>query len=85
MNKLTTIAGAAAFLAASSLAALAAEATGTIVSVDPMAGTIMLDDGNTYVLPPEIDIAALAAGSQVTVTYEDIGGELSVTAIYSAS
>ncbi len=85
MKKLATIAGAAAFLAGSSFAALAAEATGVITSVDPAAGTIMLDNGNTYVLPPEIDIAMLAAGSQVTVTYEEVGGQLAVIAVETAS
>ena len=85
MRKLTTVVGAAAFFAASSLAALAAEVTGTVLAVDPAAGTLMLDDGNIYVLPPEFDVATLAAGSQVTVTYEEVGGELSVTAVQSAS
>lgn len=85
MKKLASIAGAAAFLAGSSLAAFAAEATGVITSVDPVAGTIMLDNGNTYVLPPEIDIAMLAAGAQVTVTYEEVGGQLAITAVETAS
>ena len=50
MKKLMTAAAAAAILAASSFAAFAAEATGSITSIDVAAGTIVLDDGNTYVV-----------------------------------
>ena len=50
MKKLMTAAAAAALLAASSFAAFAAEATGAITSIDVAAGTIVLDDGKTYVV-----------------------------------
>src|SRR5690606_8560081 len=51
MNKLMVAAGAAAFLAVSSFAALAAEVTGAVTAVDPATHSVTLDDGNTYVLP----------------------------------
>jgi hypothetical protein len=71
MNKLMTAASAAALLAASSLSALAAEASGMIASIDPAAGTVTLDDGQTFVLPSGLDAASLEAGQQVTITYEE--------------
>jgi Cu/Ag efflux protein CusF len=85
MNKLMVAAGAAALLAASSLAALAAEATGAIMSVDAAAGTVTLDDGNTYVLPSDFDVAALQAGAKVTITYEEVDGKLTITKVEQAT
>jgi hypothetical protein len=63
-------ASAAAMLAASSLSALAAEASGAITSIDAQAGTVTLADGNTYVLPTPEDAAALQVGQEVTITFE---------------
>jgi Cu/Ag efflux protein CusF len=48
MKKLIVAAAAATLLAASSFAALAAEVTGSITSIDVGAGTIVLNDGKTY-------------------------------------
>ena len=75
MRKLMIAASAAALLAASSLAALAAEATGAIVSVDLAAHTVTLDDGKTYVLPKNFDLASLKAGAKVTITVDDADGK----------
>jgi len=83
MNKLLTATAAAALLAASSLTAFAGEVTGTIQAVDPAAGTVTLDDGNTYTLPAGFDVTALAAGSRVVLTVDD--GTTTVTAIAPAS
>ena len=81
MRKLMITAGAAALLAASSLAALAADVTGSITAVDPAAGTVTLDSGNTFVLPANFDAASLQVGTSVTITYEDVGGQMTATTI----
>jgi hypothetical protein len=85
MNRLMIAASAAALLAVSSFAALAAEVTGAITAVDPAAGTVTLDDGNTYVLPADFDIASLQAGAMVKITYEEVDGKLAITAVEQAS
>jgi hypothetical protein len=85
MNRLMIAASAAALLVASSLSALAAEVTGSIMAVDPAAGTVTLDDGNTYLLPADFDIAALTAGAMVTITYEEVDGQMQITEVEQAS
>lgn len=83
MNKLMVAVGAATLLAASSFAALAANVTGSITAVDPATHSVTLDDGNTYVLPADFDVASLAVGLAVTFTYEDVGGTRTVSAVAS--
>jgi hypothetical protein len=70
MRKVFVATSAAILLAASSLSALAAEASGTIANIDLDARTITLADGSTYVLPETFDAAALQVGQAVNVTYE---------------
>ena len=85
MKKLVVAAGAAVLLAVSSLAALADEASGSITNVDDSAMTITLDDGNTYVLPADVDPASLQEGDQVTIEYsQDADGNLVATAVTMA-
>lgn len=79
MRKLMMAAGAAALLAASSLSAYAAEATGQITAIDPAAGTVTLADGQVFQLPAEFDAASLQVGQDVTITYEE-GADGSMTA-----
>ncbi len=77
MKKLVIAAGAAVLLAMSSLAALADEASGSITDIDDSALTVTLDDGNSYVLPSDVDPASLQVGDQVTVEYtKDADGNL---------
>jgi hypothetical protein len=86
MKKLMIAASAAALLATSSLAALADEITGSITSIDVMAGTLTLDDGQTYKLPAETDAAALQVGEQVTIEFEaEANGELMATSVEPAA
>lgn len=85
MNRLMIAAGAAALLAASSLSAFAAEVTGAITAVDPAAGTVTLEDGNTYVLPANFDLASLQAGATVKIIYEEVDGKLTITSVESAT
>jgi hypothetical protein len=84
MRNLMIAAGAAALLGASSLAALAAEASGAIASVDTSAGTITLDSGQTFVLPPSVDVAALQVGKTVMITYDEAGGQMMASEITPA-
>jgi len=85
MNRLMIAVSAAALLVVSSLSALAAEVTGSIMAVDPAAGTVTLDDGNTYLLPADFDVAALTAGAMVTITYEEVDGQMQITEVEQAS
>jgi uncharacterized OB-fold protein len=85
MHKLMVTAGAAALLAASSLVALAAQATGAIASLDASVGTVTLDNGQTFMLPGSIDAASLQIGDRVSVTYEEnANGEITATTITPA-
>jgi Cu/Ag efflux protein CusF len=85
MNKLMITAGAAAILAVSSLAALAAEANGAIASIDPAAGSVTLADGKTYFLPASVAAASLKIGQQVTITYEEQNGKMNASVVKPAT
>ncbi|MEX0853183.1 MAG: DUF1344 domain-containing protein [Bauldia sp.] len=86
MNRLMIAASAAALLAASSLAALADEVTGAITSIDVAAGTVMLNDGNTYLLPAEVDAAALQVGARVKIIYDkNADGTMTATEVEPAA
>jgi hypothetical protein len=84
MKKLMIAAGAAALFATMSIA-YAAEATGTIASVDATAGTVTLDNGSTYSLPATVAAADLKVGSKVTITYDEANGKMTATAVTPAS
>jgi hypothetical protein len=63
---------AAAALVASTLGAFAVTDTGTIISINWALGTITLDNGNTYVVPPTIQgTTPLAVGMKVKLNQED--------------
>jgi Cu/Ag efflux protein CusF len=88
MKNVLIAAGAAALLAASSLTALAEEATGTIASIDVTAGTVTLDDGTlddgkpkVYRLPTTVALANLKVGQQVKIIFEGQGSPLMASAI----
>ena len=66
----------AAGLLTLSSAAFAADATGTVKSVDAKAGTVTLDDGVTYLLPVTVKADTVKAGSKVKVTYDKSGGKM---------
>jgi hypothetical protein len=69
MKRLGLYAAAAALLAASSVSAFAAEASGEIASIDEATGTITLADGSVYALSPDL-LASLAVGQQVSIVFE---------------
>ncbi len=82
MKKLMITASAAALLAASSFAALADEAMGSITSIDTSANTVTLDDGNTYALPASTDSASLQVGEKVKIEYsKDSSGKLMANSV----
>lgn len=83
MNKLMMAASAAAFMVVSSFPAFAAEVTGSITAVDAASHSVTLDDGNSYVLPADFDVAALTVGLAVSFTYEDVDGTRTVSAVAS--
>jgi Protein of unknown function (DUF1344) len=71
--RIVTLAAAAAALIGSTVMAFAVTDTGTISKIEWSTGTITLDNGNIYVVPPSVQAAfALAVGEKVTVTYEDL-------------
>lgn len=60
-------------------AAFAAEAEGKVKKLDPEAQTITLDDGKSYKLPGEFDIAALHEGMDILLAYDTVNGENLIT------
>lgn len=60
-------------------AALAAEAEGQIKKIDADAQTITLDNGKSYKLPGEFDVAALKEGMEILIAYDQVGGENLIT------
>jgi hypothetical protein len=84
MKKLI-IAGAAAALFSTMSIAYAAEATGTIASIDAAGGTVTLDTGATYTLPASVAASTLQVGSKVTVTYDEADGKMNATAVVPQS
>lgn len=86
MKKLMIAAGAASLLALSSLAAFAAQAQGTIKSVDATAMTVTLDNGSTYTLPASVSAASLKSGEKVIIEYsKDASGKMTATMVTPAS
>ena len=76
MRKIMLATSAAAFLAASSVAALAFEQRGVLTAVDPDAGTITLDSGVTLNLPAGFDAAQLPVGDLVQVDYDPVSKDI---------
>lgn len=86
MHRFMVAASAASMLLVSSMAALAEEANGSIASIDPVAGTVTLADGQTYMLPQDFDTASLQVGQEVTITYEqDDSGGMQATEVAPSS
>ena len=71
MKQLVTAMFAGAMLAGSIFAASAGEAEGIVESIDMATRTIVLADGSSWTASEAIDIAALAPGDTIRVTYED--------------
>ena len=61
--------------------ATAADDEGKIQQIDVEALTITLDNGNTYRLPGEFNVDALAEGAEVVIAYDTVEGVKQVTDI----
>ena len=71
--KAKTLAIAAAALIGSTVMAFAVDDSGTITHVEWSTGTITLDNGNIYVIPPYIMAGfPLAVGEKVKLSYDDL-------------
>jgi hypothetical protein len=86
MRKLMIAASAAALLATVSIAA-ATDVTGTIQSIDPSAGTLTLDNGQTFMLssPMKKQAANWKVGDKVKITFSGSGANMNATAVSPAS
>jgi Cu/Ag efflux protein CusF len=74
-----TLIGALAAAIMISSAAYAAEAEGQIKKIDRDALTITLEDGKSYKLPDEFDVAALKEGMEIVLAYDEVGGVNQIT------
>ena len=59
--------------------AAAADGDGTVKKFDPAKMTIVLEDGKTYKLPPEMDVSDLQEGKEVIFSYEAKNGVNQIT------
>lgn len=73
------ITGALAAMLMFTAAAVAAEAEGTIRSVDRENLTITLENGKSYKLPGEFDVEALQEGMHVLLAYDEVGDQNLIT------
>jgi hypothetical protein len=55
--------------------ASADEASGKIEAMDVQSRTILLDDGNAYIVGEGVAIESLEPGAEVTVSFEEEGGQ----------
>ena len=75
---------ATALLGAASVA-YAAEASGTIKSLDMAKDMITLDNGSTYVAPKSVELSKFKVGEKVTLSYTKSGDKMDVTSIKPAT
>lgn len=73
----------ALILAASTIAGLAKELTGTVKAIDKSHDSITMTDGKTFTLPEGIEAETLTVGEKVKVVYSGKAGKLLVTAIHA--
>ncbi|MBS3647126.1 DUF1344 domain-containing protein [Pseudaminobacter sp. 19-2017] len=78
---ISTIAATALFGAG---AAFAAEATGSIKSIDAKNHHIMLDNGQTYTFPSKTNLSQLKVGEKVKINYQNKGGRHEASAVAPA-
>ena len=74
MRKLIGAVAVLAMLGLSNVAS-AEEVSGKITAVDPATGTIQLEDGSIYTVSEGMSFEGLQPGTEVTVSYEDQGGQ----------
>jgi uncharacterized protein (AIM24 family) len=84
MRVIATAALATAILGAASVA-FAADATGTIKSLDTTKDWVILDNGSTYMAPKSVDLSKFKVGEKVTVSYTKSGDKMDITSIKPAT
>jgi Cu/Ag efflux protein CusF len=84
MRMLATATLATAFLSVASIA-YAADATGTIKSLDMSKDMITLDNGSTYMAPKSVKLSSFKVGEKVTLSYTKTGDRMDVTSIKPAT
>ena len=84
MRMFVSAALAAAVLGAASIA-YAADATGTIKSLDMSKDMVTLDNGASYVAPKSMKLSDFKVGEKVTVSYTKAGDRMDATSIKPAT
>lgn len=74
-----TLIGAVVAVLAITGAALAAEVEGQVKSIDKERLIITLDNGKSYKLPGEFDVANIKPGMDIMIAYDVVGGENLIT------
>jgi Cu/Ag efflux protein CusF len=73
-----------ALLAGSSMA-LAADATGTIKSLDMSKDMVTLDNGSSYMAPKSVSLSNFKVGQKVTINYAKAGDKMDITSMNPAT
>jgi Cu/Ag efflux protein CusF len=84
MRMFASVVLATALFGAASVA-YAADATGTIKSLDTTKDMITLDNGSTYVAPMSVKLSDFKVGEKVTVSYSKAGDKMDITSIKPAT
>ena len=83
MRMLAGVAAAAAVMGLASVA-YAANATGDITHINIGKDSLTLDNGSTYIAPPNAKLSNFKVGEPVTVTYNTHSGKKDATSIAPA-
>ncbi len=84
MRVLTPATLVVALLAGSSMA-LAADATGTIKSLDMAKDMVTLDNDASYMAPKSVNLSAFKVGQKVTINYAKAGDKMDITSMKPAT
>ena len=82
MNKLIAPFAALAFVF-SAATAFADEAAGKVAAVD--AQTLILEDGTTFTIGEGVSVEGLEPGTEVTVSYEEMDGQMVIKEVAPAN
>jgi Cu/Ag efflux protein CusF len=84
MRKLVIPAAAIALMAATSFA-FAADAKGTIKTIDTTKSMITLDNGSSYWAPASVKLSKFKVGQKVDVTYTMAKGKMEISTVKPAA
>ena len=80
MNKLVAPLAALAFVFSVAVAQ-AEETGGKVAAVDMSTGSLMLEDGTTFIIAEGVSMDGLEPGTEVTVSFEEQDGQLIATEV----